>query len=114
MGPFKICPMSCVRYLNYTILLQVPCYCIFHLQYFIFNILIYSAECFLEFKELRAENEFFKVCQTPELACEVTMQVYYFFSLVHSILLIYMIWKTYSLVTATCLHAVLSEFSTCV
>ena len=27
-----------------------------------------------EFKELRAENEFFKVCRTPELACEITLQ----------------------------------------
>ena len=27
-----------------------------------------------EFKALRAENEFFKVCQTPELACEITLQ----------------------------------------
>jgi len=27
-----------------------------------------------EFKVLRADNEFFKVCQTPELACEVTLQ----------------------------------------
>jgi len=27
-----------------------------------------------EFKEVRAENEFFKVCRTPELACEVTLQ----------------------------------------
>ncbi|XP_035699081.1 uroporphyrinogen decarboxylase-like isoform X2 [Branchiostoma floridae] len=27
-----------------------------------------------EFRAMRAENEFFKVCQTPELACEVTLQ----------------------------------------
>eukprot|EP00743_Colponemidia_sp_Colp-15_P001957 GILK01002129.1.p1 GENE.GILK01002129.1~~GILK01002129.1.p1 ORF type:complete len:381 (-),score=66.56 GILK01002129.1:141-1244(-) len=27
-----------------------------------------------EFKELRAENEFFRVCRTPDLACEVTLQ----------------------------------------
>ncbi|XP_070563545.1 uroporphyrinogen decarboxylase-like [Ptychodera flava] len=27
-----------------------------------------------EFKELRAENDFFRVCQTPSLACEVTLQ----------------------------------------
>jgi len=27
-----------------------------------------------EFQEVRAENEFFHVCRTPELACEVTMQ----------------------------------------
>ncbi|XP_046392994.1 uroporphyrinogen decarboxylase [Ischnura elegans] len=27
-----------------------------------------------EFRALRAENNFFKVCQTPELACEVTLQ----------------------------------------
>ncbi|XP_077867562.1 uroporphyrinogen decarboxylase-like [Saccoglossus kowalevskii] len=27
-----------------------------------------------EFKEMRAENEFFHVCQTPSLACEVTLQ----------------------------------------
>jgi uroporphyrinogen decarboxylase len=27
-----------------------------------------------EFKALRAENEFFKVCRTPELACEITLQ----------------------------------------
>ena len=27
-----------------------------------------------EFQEVRVEHEFFKVCQTPELACEVTMQ----------------------------------------
>lgn len=29
----------------------------------------------LEFQAVRAENEFFKVCRTPELACEVTLQV---------------------------------------
>ena len=27
-----------------------------------------------EFREIRAGAEFFKVCQTPELACEVTLQ----------------------------------------
>ncbi|PVV04292.1 hypothetical protein BB560_001217 [Smittium megazygosporum] len=27
-----------------------------------------------EFREIRVENEFFKVCRTPELACEVTIQ----------------------------------------
>ncbi|KAF6018592.1 UROD [Bugula neritina] len=27
-----------------------------------------------EFKAVRADNEFFKVCRTPELACEVTLQ----------------------------------------
>ena len=27
-----------------------------------------------EFQEVRKEHEFFKVCQTPELACEVTLQ----------------------------------------
>ena len=27
-----------------------------------------------EFKELRAEHDFFNVCQTPELACEITLQ----------------------------------------
>eukprot|EP01117_Protostelium_nocturnum_P001171 TRINITY_DN11491_c0_g1_i1.p1 TRINITY_DN11491_c0_g1~~TRINITY_DN11491_c0_g1_i1.p1 ORF type:complete len:403 (-),score=87.15 TRINITY_DN11491_c0_g1_i1:210-1313(-) len=27
-----------------------------------------------EFKAMRAENEFFKVCRTPELACEITLQ----------------------------------------
>ncbi|KAI8490044.1 hypothetical protein Bbelb_321140 [Branchiostoma belcheri] len=27
-----------------------------------------------EFRAMRAENEFFKVCQTPELACDVTLQ----------------------------------------
>ena len=27
-----------------------------------------------EFREVRVENEFFKVCQTPELACEITLQ----------------------------------------
>jgi len=27
-----------------------------------------------EFKALRAENEFFRVCRTPELACEITLQ----------------------------------------
>jgi len=27
-----------------------------------------------EFKEIRVENEFFKVCRSPELACEVTLQ----------------------------------------
>jgi uroporphyrinogen-III decarboxylase len=27
-----------------------------------------------EFKALRAENEFFKVCRTPALACEITLQ----------------------------------------
>ena len=30
---------------------------------------------YLEFREVRLEHEFFKVCRTPELACEVTMQV---------------------------------------
>ena len=27
-----------------------------------------------EFREVRVEHEFFKVCQTPELACEITLQ----------------------------------------
>ena len=27
-----------------------------------------------EFKQMRAETDFFTVCQTPELACEVTLQ----------------------------------------
>jgi len=27
-----------------------------------------------EFRDLRVENDFFKVCRTPELACEVTLQ----------------------------------------
>lgn len=27
-----------------------------------------------EFQELRAKHEFFSVCQTPALACEVTLQ----------------------------------------
>jgi uroporphyrinogen decarboxylase len=27
-----------------------------------------------EFKAMRAETDFFTVCQTPELACEVTLQ----------------------------------------
>ncbi|PRP82362.1 uroporphyrinogen decarboxylase [Planoprotostelium fungivorum] len=27
-----------------------------------------------EFRALRAENEFFRVCRTPELACEITLQ----------------------------------------
>ncbi|KAJ8040414.1 Uroporphyrinogen decarboxylase [Holothuria leucospilota] len=27
-----------------------------------------------EFKAMRAEHDFFKVCQTPELACEITLQ----------------------------------------
>ena len=31
----------------------------------------------LEFRAVREEHEFFEVCRTPELACEVTMQVYY-------------------------------------
>ena len=30
----------------------------------------------LEFRAVREEHEFFEVCRTPELACEVTMQVY--------------------------------------
>jgi len=28
-----------------------------------------------EFQEVRKEHSFFEVCQTPELACEVTLQV---------------------------------------
>ena len=27
-----------------------------------------------EFREMRAEADFFKICQTPELACEITLQ----------------------------------------
>jgi len=27
-----------------------------------------------EFRELRAQHDFFKICRTPELACEITMQ----------------------------------------
>ena len=27
-----------------------------------------------EFRALRVENDFFKICQTPELACEITLQ----------------------------------------
>lgn len=27
-----------------------------------------------EFKEVRAKHEFFKICRTPELACEITLQ----------------------------------------
>lgn len=27
-----------------------------------------------EFQEVRSTNDFFKVCRTPELACEVTLQ----------------------------------------
>ena len=27
-----------------------------------------------EFRELRKEHEFFKICRTPELACEITLQ----------------------------------------
>jgi uroporphyrinogen decarboxylase len=27
-----------------------------------------------EFRQMRVENDFFTVCQTPELACEVTLQ----------------------------------------
>lgn len=28
-----------------------------------------------EFRAMRAEHEFFKVCRNPELACEITLQV---------------------------------------
>ena len=28
-----------------------------------------------EFQEVRKKHEFFEVCRTPELACEVTLQV---------------------------------------
>ena len=27
-----------------------------------------------EFREMRVVNDFFKICQTPELACEITLQ----------------------------------------
>ena len=27
-----------------------------------------------EFRELRVEHDFFSICQTPELACEITLQ----------------------------------------
>ena len=27
-----------------------------------------------EFQDIRKENDFFKICRTPELACEVTLQ----------------------------------------
>ena len=30
---------------------------------------------FAEFQEVRKKHEFFEVCRTPELACEVTLQV---------------------------------------
>ena len=29
---------------------------------------------FVEFQEVRASHDFFKVCETPALACEVTLQ----------------------------------------
>ena len=28
-----------------------------------------------EFQEVRKDHDFFEVCRTPELACEVTLQV---------------------------------------
>ena len=38
--------------------------------------LSYSSYSILtEFQETRREHEFFEVCRTPELACEVTLQV---------------------------------------
>ena len=36
----------------------------------------FIANLFTEFRAVRLEHEFFKVCRTPELACEVTMQVH--------------------------------------
>ncbi len=30
--------------------------------------------CLIEFRAIRVENDFFNVCRTPELACEVTLQ----------------------------------------
>jgi uroporphyrinogen decarboxylase len=35
---------------------------------------IHHSIIIVEFRAIRAEQEFFKVCQTPELACEVTLQ----------------------------------------
>lgn len=29
----------------------------------------------LEFQDVRAQHDFFTICRTPELACEVTLQV---------------------------------------
>ena len=31
-----------------------------------------------EFQETRKEHDFFTICRTPELACEVTLQVLYY------------------------------------
>lgn len=31
-------------------------------------------DVYIEFREVRAEQDFFKVCRTPELACKVTLQ----------------------------------------
>jgi len=30
---------------------------------------------FIEFRDVRAQHDFFTICRTPELACEVTLQV---------------------------------------
>ena len=37
-----------------------------------------------EFQAARKEHDFFTICQTPELACEVTLQVSVFYSLVRT------------------------------
>ena len=29
-----------------------------------------------EFRDVRAQHDFFTICRTPELACEVTLQVF--------------------------------------
>ena len=47
------------------------------LSFILASYLLVSILFILEFRAVREEHEFFEVCRTPELACEVTMQVYY-------------------------------------
>ena len=49
------------------------------LPFFLFLVLSIHTFCHLyytEFRETRQQHDFFTICQTPELACEVTLQVY--------------------------------------
>lgn len=38
------------------------------------SVIVSNMCCVRSFQEVRKEHDFFEVCRTPELACEVTMQ----------------------------------------
>ena len=62
---------------------------------------------FSEFQEVRSMHEFFDVCRTPELACEVTLQVATLFC---SFLLLHCLTQTWKLVCETCVILTCSPF----